>query len=222
MWWKKKQTIHALELHDVVGKMRQDTTALYQWVEYLYRLNLTQHTTMNSLHEKNEHLTKIIDELKAHAGEHKKLIGELHEKVHTTKMSSEEIRSLIDGHQGLDQLRTRVHAIEQKVSVQHTSAVESERSSQLPLKEKILRRISRNSKEYIKGVIRGLIFKYGRISALQLRDIVVDEQGLCSKSSFYRLLDEVETDEGIAMEQDGKEKEYSTRVVQKSRITDDN
>jgi len=210
-WWKKKQEVHALELHEVVGKVRQDTTALYQWVEYLYRLNLAQNTAMNTLHEKNEHLAKVIEDIKAHASEHKKLIGELHEKLHSAKVSPEEIKALIDGHQGVDQLRTRVHAIEQKVSAQHTS-VEPAHAAQLPLKEKILRRISRNSKDYIKGVIRGLIFKYGKISALQLRDIVVEEQGLCSKSSFYRLLDEVETDEGIVMEQEGKEKEYFAKL----------
>ena len=213
--------MQVLELHGVVGRVRQDTTALYQWVEYLYHLNLAQHTAMNTLHEKNEQLTKIIDDLKLHAGEHKKLIGELHEKMHSAKVSPEEIRLIIDGHQGMEQLRSRVNVIEQKVSTYPVQRVEPVRSAQLPLKEKILRRISRNSKDYIKGVIRGLIFKYGKISALQLRDIIVDEQGLCSKSSFYRLLDEVESDEGVGMEQEGKEKEYFARMVPKGKIFDD-
>ena len=78
----------------------------------------------------------------------------------------------------------------------------------IALKERLLRKISKNSKEYIKSVILGTIKKYGRISGPQLKEIVVEEQGICSKSSFYRLLTEIEQEHELASFTEGKEKTY--------------
>lgn len=77
------------------------------------------------------------------------------------------------------------------------------------LKEKLMRSLTRNSKEYIKNTIMGLIKKYQKITGLQLREIVVEEQGLVSRSSFYRLLNELEHEQsGLSVIQHGKEKIY--------------
>lgn len=76
------------------------------------------------------------------------------------------------------------------------------------LKEKLIRKIARSSKEHIKTIIRTLIMKYGKISALQLRDILVEEQGICSKSTFYRILEELEQDHDISVIHEKKEKKY--------------
>ena len=53
-----------------------------------------------------------------------------------------------------------------------------------------------------------MISKYGRISALDLREIIVDEQSLCSKSSFYRILEELELEQSVNVVAEGKEKVY--------------
>lgn len=79
---------------------------------------------------------------------------------------------------------------------------------QSALKEKIMSRVARNSKEYVKTMIRQMIDKYGRASGLQLREIIVDEQGLSSKSSFYRLLAEIEEQGEVGVVREGKEKVY--------------
>ena len=76
------------------------------------------------------------------------------------------------------------------------------------IKEKLIKRITRNSKEYVKGVVVSYIKKYGEISALQLKEIIVDEQNFCSKSTFYRLLEEIEQSEEIGVIKRGKEKSY--------------
>lgn len=76
------------------------------------------------------------------------------------------------------------------------------------LKEKIFKKVTRHSKDYIKSMLLGYIKKYGKISGLQLREIVVEEQGLVSKSSFYRLLIELEEDESLNVIHEGKEKHY--------------
>jgi len=74
-------------------------------------------------------------------------------------------------------------------------------------REAMVRRITRNSKSYVKTVIVSLIKKYQRIPALKLKEMVVDEQGLCSKSSFYRLLNEIQEESEVSVAHKGKEKE---------------
>ncbi len=83
------------------------------------------------------------------------------------------------------------------------------RTSQVSrFKEKVLKKLTQNSKEYVKGLLLSLIQKYGKISGQQLRETIVDEQGLCSKSSFYRLLEELEHDESLTVLAEGKNKVY--------------
>jgi predicted nucleic acid-binding Zn-ribbon protein len=76
------------------------------------------------------------------------------------------------------------------------------------LKEKIFRKVTRHSKDYVKSMLISLIKKYDKISGLNLREIVVEEQGIVSKSSFYRLLSEIEEEDGIQVLHEGKEKHY--------------
>jgi hypothetical protein len=76
------------------------------------------------------------------------------------------------------------------------------------LKEKIFKKVTRHSKDYVKSMLISLVKKYNKISGLNLREIVVEEQGIVSKSSFYRLLEEIEEEEGISVVHEGKEKHY--------------
>lgn len=76
------------------------------------------------------------------------------------------------------------------------------------LQEKAAKIAARNSKEMIKNSILKLIRLHGKISGIALRESIVSEQGLCSKSSFYRLLEEMEDTDDITVVQDGKEKTY--------------
>ena len=57
-------------------------------------------------------------------------------------------------------------------------------------------------------MVLSYIKKYWEITALQLKEMVVEEQGLCSKSSFYRLLQEIEERGDIGVVKEGKEKHY--------------
>lgn len=81
------------------------------------------------------------------------------------------------------------------------------------LKERILRRVARDSKEYVKNFIHSLITKYEKVSALSLREMVVEDQGLCSKSSFYRILSELEKEDDIQVIQDGKGKIFVSNML---------
>ena len=62
----------------------------------------------------------------------------------------------------------------------------------MPLRERLIKKITQRSKEYVKNLLVSYIRKYEQISALKLREMIVEEQGIASKSSFYRILDELE------------------------------
>jgi len=121
---------------------------------------------------------------------------------------------LIDQVVSFEPFLERIKRVEQRVDrLELKSAPPVHRSISEPpkpsaLKEHILRRISKNSKDYIKSVVLGIIRKYGKISALQLREMIVEEQGLCSKSSFYRVLEELEQENVMQLVSRGKEKVY--------------
>lgn len=83
-------------------------------------------------------------------------------------------------------------------------------------KEKVIKNLTKKSKDYVKSVLISLIQKYEMASALQLREIVVDEQKLCSKSSFYRILEEVEKGKEIGFVKEGKEKSYISKISVKA------
>jgi len=111
----------------------------------------------------------------------------------------DELRSIssISSEPKIEQIQYKVEQLERNISKKPST-----------MREKILKKISRHSKEYVKSMVLSLIKKYERISALQLRDMLVEEQGLLSKSSFYRLLEEVEKEEEVSMTIEGKEKIY--------------
>jgi hypothetical protein len=75
-------------------------------------------------------------------------------------------------------------------------------------REKLVQKVTRNSHDYVKAVVLSYIKKYAKISAFQLRDMVVEEQNMTSKSTFYRILEEIEGMEDISTVRQGKEKIY--------------
>ena len=102
----------------------------------------------------------------------------------------------------LDLIHKRIDFLEQKKN-----------TSRGDLREKLLRKITRNSKEYVKNLIISMVRKYGKVSGTQLREMVVEEQGLCSKSSFYRILEEVEKEKEVSSSRVGKEKIYIFKII---------
>ena len=99
-----------------------------------------------------------------------------------------------------------MQAIEQRLN-----SLEEQRKA--TIREKVVKRVTRNSKEYVKSLILSYIRKYTQISGLQLKDMIVYDQGLCSKSSFYRILDEIEAMKDISIVKKGREKYYLYKQI---------
>jgi len=180
-------------------KVRQDMFNVHEWLRYLYDQNLTQQ--------------KVIEDLKM--------------QLQMMPKSKEEVRDLIDEYYDHEKILNRIQAMEQEVQELRKNPIQpiapvyqqpvlQHRESSKPahhLRDKIIRNVTRNSKEYIKNLILQAMNKYEKISGLQLREIFVEEQGVVSRSSFYRLLNEIENQADITVIQDGKEKVYITKIA---------
>lgn len=189
------------------ARVKTDINSLSQWVSYLYSSN-------QKLQEKISYQQNLIDSqaLKIH---------DLEIAFSHIPRSPGEIKKLVDS--DFEHIANRLKKIEEKINlleskkhapsvIHHYPAPAQSPKSQpsTALKDKLMRRLARSSKDYIKNVILGLIAKYGRMTPLQLRDIVIDEQGLCSKSSFYRIVEEMEAEKSLVPIKEGKRKVFIT------------
>ena len=213
MFWKKDNTEKKLQLLNVIlkksfGNVKKDTANIFQWLQYLYSRNIEQERQIRQFQIELSYMPKtredirlIIDDYYSFDGIMAK-IRELNSKIdELARIRQAEIQERqlpVEINSNLSNIHSRLDRLEQK---------------KLGMKERIVKRITRNSKDYIKGLILFYIKKYEKISAFQLKEIVVDEQNCCSKTSFYRLLEELEEVEEIGVIRQGKEKHYMSKVM---------
>jgi hypothetical protein len=175
------------KLHNLLNlafqKVKQDMHHTFRWLEYFHN---KQNETDMRLARIEEHLTYIPS-------------------------SHEDIKRIIDSYYSYDSVLSKIDGLHKRMDELEQKKTEViERKA--PLKERLIRKISKNSKEYVKSVILSFIKKYDKISGPQLKEILVEEQGLCSKSSFYRLLAELEDEDEIGVVQKNKEKIYLSKT----------
>ena len=211
MFWIKVQSKTEKKLSQMqnllirsFSNVKNDTQKLFQWANYLHQKNLEQASEIKQLKlelsyipKKPEDIRKIIDTYYSfdNMAERIKMVNERVDNI--TKGKSESY---------IPTARSGVHEIEQRL----TDLEEQKRAT---IREKVVKRVTRNSKEYVKQLMLSYIRKYTQIGALQLKDMIVYDQGLCSKSSFYRLLDEIEALEDIGTVKKGKQKYYLYKQI---------
>lgn len=218
MFWKRSNETakKIMQMNDVLKKsfanVKKDTTNIFQWLNYFYRKNLEQERMLKQLQlelsympRTREDIRRIIDEYYSFESIMAK-IKELNEKVDELARRHVQVEKYVpqplhkEPYPNISSIEKRLEKLEQK---------------KFSMKEKIIKRLTRNSKDYVKSVILSYIKKYEKISALQLKEIVVDEQNFCSKSSFYRLLEEIEELDDIGVIKQGKEKHYISKAVKR-------
>ena len=203
MFWLKVQSKTDRKLSQMnqlllrsFSNVKNDTQKLFQWFNFLHQKNLEQENQIKQLKlelsyipKKPEDIRKIVDSYYS--------FDNITERI---KMINERIDSLPRGevpqihHPEINEIEQRLEQLEQQKNA--------------TIREKVIKRVTRNSKEYVKQLMLSYIRKYTQIGALQLKDMIVHDQGLCSKSSFYRLLDEIEVLEDIGTVKKGKQKYY--------------
>lgn len=193
---KKLSQMHSLLLRSFAN-VKNDTQKLFQWASYLHQRNLEQGHEIKQLKlelsyipRRPEDIRKIIDSYYSFDNIMEK-IKMLNEKIDSIPRRSEPYAPKM---RGLEEIEQRLLDLEEQ--------------RKATVREKVVKRVTRNSKEYVKQLVLSYIRKYTQIGALQLKDMIVYDQGLCSKSSFYRLLDEIEAMEGIGTVKKGKQKYY--------------
>ncbi|MBI1935996.1 hypothetical protein HYS31_06155 [Candidatus Woesearchaeota archaeon] len=220
MFWKKDYVAEKKfdQMNDLLKKsfanVKRDTGSIFQWLNYFYGKTMEQEQAIKRLQlelsytpKTREDIRRIIDEYYSFEGIIRK-INEMNAKIDEIAAKNAKIEpaqqpkiDLTHGEirsNGLSAIEERLERLEQK---------------KMSIKEKIMRRLTRNSKEYVKSVILSCIKKYGKVSALQLREMIVDEQNFCSKSSFYRLLEELEGLDEVGVVRLGKEKSYIYKAI---------
>src|SRR3989338_11260785 len=169
------------------ANVKRDTGLIFQWLNFLYAKNQEQQRAIDNL-------TQDLSKIPKDKADFKKIIDDIYSFEDISKrMDSLNLRldaiyrreivpagtdagtgteADFEAKQRLESIQKRLEKLEEKKQT---------------LKEKLVKKITKNSKEYVKTMLLSYIKKYEKISALQLKEMVVDEQGLCSKSSFYRL-----------------------------------
>lgn len=183
-------------------------------------LHEISHPTKKQVHELHEKLHRLRSQIEHDNRPILKKLTYLDDKIesHKKRLSTES-----------EALLKRLNLIEERIdTIKHFKPTKKEKGIDLidvhkriqkleqkksAIKQKIINRITKNSKEYIKTIILSYIKKYETISALQLKEMIVEEQGLCSKSSFYRILEEIEKIPEISTIRKGKEKHYMVKKV---------
>jgi len=218
MFWSSKKRVDErlaqmdAKIADSFARVRKDTAAIYQWLDFFYEESNKQKALVRHQREQIYGMKKELEELES------------------APKSMTDVKRIIDSFYDIGEMRERLgrlserlDAVEEKAKapVQAKQPVVRETAPSVrpvsALREKMIKKITRNSKDYIKSMIVSLIRKYNRISAMALREIVVDEQGLCSKSSFYRLLDEIEKESDISVVSSGREKVYVSELTKRAR-----
>ena len=206
MLWlgKKKEDPRFQHFHNVLAKsfanVKKDTASLQQWISFLHQKSQQQEqltrqlqTELSYIPKRPEDIKRIVDSYYSY--DH--LLGKismLNEKIDAIKEQKKSEPEVM--HTPVSRPREShpeaIRQIEERLQV-------LERQRQAAIREKVIKKITRNSKDYVKNLILSYIRKYGQIGALQLKDMIVEEQGLCSKSSFYRILDEIEQESDVCL-----------------------
>ena len=218
MLWKKDNTEKRLgQINNILKKsfsnVKKDTTNIFQWLNYFYKRSMEQEMMLRQLQAELSYVPKTREEIRKIIEDYYSFeeimdkIRDLNEKV--DELSKKQIIKEYTPQPVHKELQPDISYIERRL--------ERLEQKKLSIREKIMKRLTKNSKEYIKGIIISYIKKYERVSALQLKEIVVDEQNFCSKSSFYRLLEEIEELDDIGVVKQGKEKQYISKAVKQFR-----
>ena len=219
-FFRKREPDHSP--HHFLEKIKEETSLLTQWLQYFYKKHdehdirirlLEQHAHRKSEDPKLGLLEKQYAQLLTHFTQLQKRVAIILEAQEPVLKKIEEVEQKLTL-RGEDTEALR--ELHQKLSLLEGARMhDAQKAQTLPAQNARLRlaqKIAKKSKEYIKHTLLSLIAKYGRISGLQLREIAVEEQNLCSKSTFYRLLAELEQEEELGSVREAKEKVYFSQL----------
>ena len=220
MFWLKKQSDterKISQMHSLIARsfsnVKRDTQNIFQWLNFLHQKNMQQEGKIKQLELELSYLPKGPEDIKRIIDSYYSFeniterIKALNHKVEWLKARKESEAIVI--HQ--QPARATPESPQLEHIEQRLKQLEEQRKA--TIREKVVQRVTRNSKDYVKSLLLSYIRKYSQIGALQLKDMVVHDQGLCSKSSFYRMLDEIEASGEASVVRQGKQKYYLYKQI---------
>jgi DNA repair ATPase RecN len=212
-------------------RVRDDMTNVTSWLNHLYSQEAERQQALANLQNqvwqlaaRQQPVQQALPQAHGTAGVLERIkkveekIDQLHASVRTIEPVIDRVTSLNSNVKLVDESQQNIFERLRDISsrIDKFENIRTRASSNFSnLREKIVKKVARRSKDYIKGLLLSTIAKYDQISALQLREIIVEEQGLCSKSTFYRLLEEIESEDSVGMVSRGKEKVYMPKMAAK-------
>lgn len=197
------------QTRDSFASVKKDTNLIFQWLNFFYQKSMHQEHMISNLSREIESMPKSIEEIKKVIDTYynfeslsSRLLS-VEQKLGEFSRNSNVISAKSDGSEKLEELKHRLEKLESKKQ---------------NMRERIIKRVTKNSRDYVKSVIVSLIKRYEKVSGLQLKEMVVEDQGLCSKSSFYRMLSEIEESSSVEVVRKGKEKYYFNRLTQSQNL----
>jgi hypothetical protein len=233
MWpFKKKGDVESriAEIDNTIKnsfqRVRDDVGNVNSWLNYFYSQETERQGAMENLQAQVSHLSKAAPQEIPDMGGALVRLKKVEEKVGQLGVSVHAVEPVISR---ITELNSRVNLVEdaqksmkdnvferlRDIAARLDKVEQARTMTALNLREKIVKKVARRSKEYIKNLLLSAINKYGQLSAIQLREMIVEEQGLCSKSTFYRLLEEIEAEDKVEMIAQGKEKAYLPKITAK-------
>lgn len=227
MWWlgKTEKKISALRhaVKQSFTHIKIDIKNLFSWITYLSQKVAQQQETIHEMLQQLKHqqqymamqhqeLTRLGGKLNTlpQSEEIKQLIHhahphhELQKEVDLIQSQLAHIRDTLGDNQSSkrpsDALHDHLHQLENRIH-----ELENKKPAPQP---RVVKKLTKASRDYVLGVIVKYIQKYESISGSSLKEIIVDELGLCSKSSFYRHLEKIEQRTDVGFIKQGKEKQY--------------
>lgn len=209
-------------------RVRGDMQSVNNWISYLYQQDQERQKLIEIIHSQMMHLSTMQPRQPAapDLGHFSERMRHIEEKIGALGIAVKTIEPVIDK---VAKLNSQVKLVEEsqktvfdklrdfaeKAEKRAVQPIAQPRQHSSNLREKIVRKVARRSKEYIKNLILSSINKYDQVSALQLREMIVEEQGLCSKSTFYRILEEIEDEGSAGVYAKGKEKVYVPKPMKR-------
>ena len=212
------------------SNVKNDTSSIFQWLDYLYKKGLEQDTKIANYQAQISAYQSAFQQQASQIQAMNSYIHEIRKELADMPKTPGQLKAMLDESYPLSDILSRVADVElrlKEIAARPAAApevpelddvfkrLEKLERAKVSLKEKLIKRVTKNSKDYVKSIILSYIHKYGKVSAQQLREMMVDEQGLCSKSSFYRILEEIESSDDISTIRQGKEKHYFSKLSRK-------
>ena len=207
--FSKKDSRISMVLKASFDHVRQNFDHAFSWVNYLNQKQVEQDKKLDKVDSRLENIEIYLSQI-PNLNAQMRSIMDLHFTYESVLKRLNDIEGRMKSLTIQDLNMPQTQLVEIKNKLENLEKKKEDIKSNL--KEKMLRTITRNSKDYIQSTLLSLIRKYERVSAYKLKEMIVEEQGLCSKSTFYRILEDIEKREDVDVVREGKEKVFFIRL----------